>query len=114
MTLLIDQVKVIKLVTGEELISIATTRVQGSKTDHILKYPMSTYPTQEGTYVFVPFCGIAETDEVVIPDDKLLCAPLTVQTAFFDEYAKIVAAQQSIEKEPSVFVPEASGIVYPN
>ena len=111
MSIKIEQVKVFKLTTGEELISITSGTLANDS--HVLSYPMSTYPTQDGTYMFVPFCGIAETAQVVIPADKLVCEPLPIQEAFFVEYSKIVDAQKSVEAEQSAIAVPKSGIVIP-
>ncbi|AUS02948.1 hypothetical protein NVP2275O_367 [Vibrio phage 2.275.O._10N.286.54.E11] len=112
MELSLNDVQVVKLTTGEELITMV--RANHTETEYTLKYPMSTYPTQEGEYIFVPFCGIADTVEVVVSADKLVCKPLPLQEAFLEQYAAIVAAQELHDKNTSdVIVPESQGIVIP-
>ena len=112
MSFSIKDTKFIKLVTGEEIIAMVQSTFSGDS--YNLRYPMSAYPNEQGEYVFVPFCGVAEFTEMTIEKSNVLCGPFDVQEAFVEAYAGIVGKQEAYEKEQesSIFVPNQS-IVMP-
>lgn len=91
-----DSIKLLKLVSGEELIGEVTTNLSSSCIS--IKYPLSTMPTHDGSIVFVPFCATADTISVNIFKEKLLCEPLPVQDAICDEYRRIVEPSEAKEE----------------
>ena len=94
-------VRVLKLMSGEELVGevIATDMISKNVT---MKYPLVCLPTQDGQMVFMPFCGTADTDSVVIRNTSLICDPLPAQEEIAIQYERMVTPK---EQPSNIYVP---------
>ena len=106
----INDVKVIKLISGEELIGSVSTDMNTG--DITVSYPITTHPTAESSIVFIPFCAAAHTEAVKFKQDRLICDPLPIQEEMFKQYAMIVEQSQQVsEPESPIAVPNNDIII---